>query len=188
MRNSLSAQQTAFYSKNGYIEFEIPQKLPPCDIGRDQWRTHPKVQEFLVRKLGPIVLDLTSNNRLLLACDQWITKENRPEKPCLLKDMFSIQGLEIGVAMAVNQTMPEKKSSLGILPLPSPGQILFFRPSLILDWPHLASDIYLAVFGLPTAVYAHNPRDPATNFLKQFGYNFGDVLKNDTHPIVLRNN
>ena len=185
MRNTLSAQQTAFYSKNGYIEFEIAQKLPPRDITRDQWRKHPKVQEFLVRKLGPIALALTSRKQLLLACDQWITKENKPEKPCLLKEMFSIQGLAIGVAIAENQTIPTQKSPLGILPLPEPGQILFFRPDIILDWPHLASDVYLAVFALPNAVYAHNSRDPATNFLKQFGYNYGDVLKNETHPIVM---
>lgn len=60
-----------------------------------------------------------------------------------------------------------------------------FKPSFILDWPHVATDLYLVTFTLPNAVYVHNPKDPATNALKQLGYNFGDVLKNEAHPLIL---
>jgi hypothetical protein len=98
--------------------------------------------------------------------------------------MFCIQKLSIAMAMAKNPTLPARRSPLGILPLPTPGHLLFFRPDLILDWPHVASDLYLALFALPNAVYVHNPKDPSTHFLKQLGYNFGDVLKNETHPII----
>ena len=184
MKTTLSAQQTSFFTKNGFIELEMGHEKFLQDGGRDQWRHEPKLKDFLLRKLGPMALVLAGKKQLLLACDQMVTKENRPTQACMLKEMFCIQGLAIGVAIGDHPVVPAKKSPLGILPMPTEGHILFFRPDIILDWPHTASDVYIAIFALPSAVYVHNPKDPSTHFLKQFGYNFGDTLKNETHPSV----
>lgn len=184
MKTTLSAQQMSFFTKNGFIEFEIPHGVMLYSVERDVWRKEPGLKDFLVRKLGPIALTLARQPQLLLACDQGVVAENRPAKACSLKEMFSIQGLALGVAMANNPVAPAKKSSLGILPQPTAGHILFFRPDLILDWPHVTADLYLVVFGLKNAVYAHNPKDPSINFLKHLGYHFGDVLRNETHPMI----
>ena len=67
----------------------------------------------------------------------------------------------------------------------NPGHILFFRPDLILDWPHVDEAVYLAIYALPSAVYVHNPKDPFTNALKALGYHFGDTLKNEHHPMLI---
>lgn len=185
MKTTLDAKQTAFFTKNGFIEFEIAHEFPHR-LERDQWRHDPKLQDFLVRKLGPIALVLTGKKKLSLACDQFISEENRPAKAGTLKEMFCIQGFALGIVIAENPLLPVRRSSLGILPLPSkPENILFFRPDLILDWPHVSSDLYLALYAFPNAVYIHNPKDPATHFLKQFGYNFGDVLRTETHPLII---
>ncbi|PIS02384.1 MAG: hypothetical protein COT85_05140 [Chlamydiae bacterium CG10_big_fil_rev_8_21_14_0_10_42_34] len=186
MKTTLTEQQTAFYTKNGFIEFEIPHDFPVDQSGRDQFRQEPKLKEFLLRKLGPLALALTGRKQLRLACDQLITKENRPKKIGLIKEIFSIQGFAIGVAISDNPVFPEKKSTLGIMPLPTKSaNILFFRPEILLDWPHVLSDVYIALFALPNAVYIHNPNDPDTNYLKKLGYSFGDQLKNEQHPQIL---
>lgn len=186
MKTTLSAEQTSFYSKNGYIEFEINHPPAPEKLERDQWRQDAKLKDFLIRKLGPIALALTGKKQIRLALDQVISKENRPKKASTLKEMFSIQGFILGAVISNEPVTPPKRSSLGILPLPTNAdRVLFFKTDIILDWPHLGSDIYLVLFALPNAVYVHNPNDPSTNFLKQLGYNFGDLLKNETHPQIL---
>ncbi len=186
MKTTISAQQSAFFTKNGFIEFEIPHILPPASIERDIWRQSESLKQFILRKLGPMALVLTGKKQLRIGLDQWILKENRPEKACLLKEMFCIQGFALGAILAQNPTQPPKRSPLGLLPLPSTSEnVLFFRPDLILDWPHITSDLFLILFTLPNAVYIQNPKDASTNSLKQFGYNFGDCLKSETHPLII---
>lgn len=186
MKTTLSAQSTAFFTKNGYIEFEIPHAMPTRDLARDLWRQSEELKQFILRKLGPIALVLTGKKKLRLGLDQWISQENRPKKISTLKEMFCLQGLALAALIAQSPLLPSRRSPLGILPLPScPENVLFFRPDLILDWPHVTSDVFLILFTFPNAVYVHNTKDPATHFLKQFGYNFGDCLKSETHPLVL---
>lgn len=160
--------------------------MPPESLARDQWRQNDELKTLILKKLGPIALTLTGKKQLRLGLDQWITPENRPEKAGTLKELFCIQGFALAAILALNPVLPEKRSALGILPLPSnSASILFFRPDLILDWPHITSNLLLIIFTLNNAVYVHNTKDPSTHFLKQFGYNFGDVLKSETHPLII---
>lgn len=187
MRTTITAQQNAFFTKHGFIEFEIPHEnmFPLIEPGRDSWRKSLPLQHFLTRTLGALALSLTGKPNLRLGCDQFISDENRPKQLAPLKELFSIQGFAIGAILAKDPIIPERKSSLGILPLPTKaGNILFFRTDLILDWPHLSSDIYMVLYALVNAVYIHNPKDPLTHYLKTFGYNFGDQLKNEFHPVI----
>ncbi len=186
MKTTISAQQSAFFTKNGYIEFEIPHTMPPESLNRDLWRQNEELKQFILRKLGPLALVLTGKKRLRLGLDQWFSKENRPQKAGNLKEMFCIQGFALAAVIAQNPVMPERRSALGILPIPSNSEsVIFFRPDLILDWPHVSSDLLLILFTLPNAVYIHNTKDPSANFLKQFGYNFGDCLNSESHPLIL---
>ncbi len=221
MKSILTEQQTAFFTQNGYIEFELgldsaplfegirkallerlgvgPEKMDrktAAEIyaaGRDLWRTVASLHTLLLRKLSPIAQTLLGKRALRFGCDQWIPAGYPWEKAGPSKDLFSIQGLALGLLIGAPQSPPTYRSPLGLLPLPTkPGNILFFRPNLILDWPELASnppsDLYLAAYALPNAVYVQNPKDPSTNALKQFGYGFGDLLKNEFHPLIPYNN
>lgn len=185
MKTILSEQQTAFFTQNGYIEVELPLTFPKNHEGRDLWRQEPLVKNFLLRKLGPLALSLTRQKRLHLGCDQWISAQDLPKTAAPIKTLFSIQGFALGAIMAKDPIIPARRSPLGILPLPTKAEnVLFFKPEFILDWPHVTSDVYIVLFTLPNAVYIHNAKDPFTNLLKQFGYNYGDVLKNEFHPII----
>jgi hypothetical protein len=188
MKTTITAQQSAFFTKNGFIEFEIPYALPSASLERDSWRNNPSLKQFLLKTLGPLALILTGKKQLRLGLDQWILSENRPTKAGPLKDLFCIQGGAIAAALSPSPIIPAQKSPLGILPLPSHAEgVLFFRTDLILDWPHVDSSLFLVLFTLPNAVYVQNAKDPATHLLKQLDYNFGDRLKNATHPLILSN-
>lgn len=185
MRRSISDRQAAFYTKNGFIEFEIPHQAPHLSNKRDQWREDEGLRSFILKVLGPISLALSGKNQLRLGLSEWITQENRPQKAGLLKEIVSIQNMAIAVAMAPHPIVPIKRSPLGILPHPkTQDQILFFRPNLILDWPHVSSDFLLIVFTLSNGVYIHNPQDPKTTYLKELGHEYGDLLKTETHPLI----
>lgn len=187
MRTTITDRQTAFFTKNGFIQFQIPHSIPPLTHLRDQWREDEALKTFILKTLGPISLILTGKKQLRLGLTEWITKENRPVKPALLKEMISIQNGAIAITIASSPIIPAKRSPLGILPLPtSSDEILFFRPDLILDWPHVLSDLFLILFTLPNGVYAHNPQDPQTTYLKKLGYEYGDTLKTEMHPLIFQ--
>ena len=185
MKRSILDAQTAFYTKNGFIEFEIPHPDVPFIPKRDQWREDETLKTFILKNLGPISLVLAGKKQLRLAFSEWITEENRPKNRGFLKEMLSIQNLMLAVSIAPNPIIPTKKSPLGIIPLPtSAEQILFFRPTLILDWPCVLSPFFLILFTLSNGVYVHNNQDPQTTYLKELGYEYGDTLRAETHPLL----
>lgn len=185
MRQELSAQQLAFYTKNGYIELEVPHKAIEQTEKRDQWRDDSDLLRFFQKKLGPLALELSGKKHLRLGFSEWIGKNNKPARACTLKEMLSLQGHEICAAISNTPIEPNKKSPLGLLPQPQAADnVLFFRSNLILDWPHVPSEVLLVVFALQNAVYIENKKDPNTHYLKELGYFFGDQLKNSTHPII----
>lgn len=186
MKTDLTETQTAFFTKNGFLEVELPHEAVPFSLERDLWRKHEELKRFILKKLGPLALTLTGKKRLRLGLDSWMTAERRPTKICPLNERFCIQNLALAVAIAGDPSFPPKKSPLGILPLPSHSKnVLFFKPNLLLDWPHVLSDLFFILFALPNAVYAHNPKDPDAYFLKTLGYQYGDLLKAETHPLIL---
>jgi hypothetical protein len=168
-------------------------RIPSSELyrrGRDLWREESSfLKPFLAQKLFPFAAALSAKHTLRLGADQWIPSDYLWAKSCNLKELFSIQGLMIGALICFKESHLPLKASLGLLPLPSKaGNVLFFQPHLILDWPQLLhcspTDMYLAAYALPNAIYIHNPQDPATNDLKQYGYGFGDLLKNEFHPLL----
>ncbi len=190
MRTSITAQQSSFFTKNGYIEFggidlDVEALFQALKAGeRDQWQHSPLVRNLLIKKLGPIALVLAGKKMLRLGADLKVSPEEKPQKMGACTEFFSVQGLQIGCIIA-KETAQQAPSPIGLLPLPSqPGNVLFFRANLLLDWPHCPpADLYLATFALPNAVYVENRKDPKTNDLKKQGYAFGDLLRNDTHPL-----
>lgn len=186
MKQILSEIQTASYTNNGFIEFEIPNAIPSYSTKRDQWRDDETLKQFIVKNLGPIALVLTGKKQLRVGFSEWITHENRPKKAGKLKEWIPLQNLALSICIAKNPIIPPKKSPLGILPLPSNSEnILFFRPDLILDWPHVTSDVLLIVLTLTNGVYIHNPKDPRTAYLKPLGFEYGDLLRTETHPLII---
>ncbi len=185
MKTIISEQQGSFFTANGHIEYELPHEPFSCSEMRDQFRKDETLKDFIFRKLAPLALALSGKKQLRLGLSYWITEKNRPAKALPLKKMFNIQSPFLGMSIATSPQIPLKRSALGILPLPSEeGRVLIFRSEILLDFPHVTSDFLLIAFTLPNAVYIYNPMDPEPLFLKKLGYQIGDRLKNETHPLI----
>lgn len=165
MKFHLTVQQLKFYSDNGYIGFdnlgvEFPQKE---EARRDLWRKEPSLEQLIVRKLGPLALQLTRKTKLYLACDERIS-ETWDTKSAIQKH-FSFQGLACVVAL-----------------LSDPQTPLFFMhpstwPSMLPGWPTTPTDCYLIAYGTNETRYVNNPKDPLNHWLKKYGFGFGDSLQ-----------
>jgi len=201
MRTLMTAQQTAFFTQNGYIELEglnfDPEEVFKVaraasntqSFGRDLWRKEAFLSRLLLRKMAPAVTHLIAKP-VRLACDQWMPAFSF-DKACPAKDLFCIQGLVLfAIFTAAEIPAPVRRAAaLGIPPFSGrPSNVLFVKPHIVLDWPLLTKspvDLYLAAYALPNnAVYVHNLKDPATHSLKKLGYEFGDVLTESHHPII----
>lgn len=214
MRTLITAQQHTFFTQNGYIEFEGIQfdpstlfssihsiiekrgekslsRLPIADqyrLGRDLWRDDASLQTHLLKTTGPIASKLTGKS-LKLALDQWIPAGSFGTTSSSMKELFCIQGLAIGAIFRSSDTPLPPLPTLGLAPLPkNPHHVLFVKPDLLIHWQSLANspntDLYLAFYAFQSAVYIHNPKDPAGNDLKKLGLHFGDSLRNATHPSI----
>lgn len=203
MRTLITAQQTIFYTQNGYIELAgIPVDAPSFfqeiekvlqkrkgttyEQGRDLWRDSSLLKTHLTKTLKPTVCSLY-HKPLRLALDQWIPKGTTLPKSAF-KDLFCIQGFALGFLFAKDQAETSNQS-LGISPFPKEkGNFLFLKPTVLVDWPLLkepgATDLYFVAYAMDASVFIHNPNDPSTHLLKSLGYNFGDRLRSDSHPYL----
>jgi len=209
MQPILSAQLASFYTKNRYLELE--ELLTPAECkaffammetepGRDLWRKNPSLKDLLLsRRMAKLALHLAGKATLQLACDQWFSPDFfKAGKRMKFKELFNIQGIDCVflIQLQPGSTLkPPKAPSLGLFPFPQghnnsdcQGSALIVNADLLISWPDLSSSLglYAVAYSLPPSIYVQNLLDPATHLLKQFGYNYGDLLKNETHPLITR--
>ena len=191
----LSAQQTAFFSKSGFLELEGLLSLEECkkfvammSEQRDLWRAHPPLQQLVFsKKLTQVALQATDERQLRVGLDQWMAPGFALKKPAKLSELFCIQGLSCAVILRFCEgAAPAAKAPLGLAPFPQePGNALLVRPNVLLQWPPAPFGLWVVAYALPNAVYIQNPRDPAGDALKKLGYAYGDTLRNDAHPLIV---
>jgi len=203
---TISSQQAAFYTKNGFLELEEVYSLPECEMllteiqqtiqardtpslirARDLWRETPLLKKNLLsKKQTQLVFSLTRKPALRLAFDQWFEPGFSLKAPEKIEKLFSIQGLACILFIQLEQTTTVSPlNQLGLFPFPhSPGNVLITKPSLLINWPPQQAGLYCVGYSLSNAVYVQNLLDPANLSLRKFGYGYGDILRNDTHPLI----
>lgn len=205
---TLSAEQAAFFTKNGFLELEGVFSPSECEgllhsiqqtmdgrqgvdlvRGRDLWRETPPLKTTLVsKKMKSLALSLSRRPSVRLAFDQWFGPDFSLQTPEKIEGLFSIQGLVLVAFLQLEPgvaKLPPKRSPLGLSPFPKgQGNILFTKPSLLLNWPQSTHGLYCVGFCLPTSVYVQNLHDPAGISLRKLNYGYGDQLQNETHPIL----
>jgi len=205
----MSAQQTAFYAQNGYLELEGLLTPAECETllqaihqtmkkrgkeeavnGRDLWRDAPRLKTTLTsKKFQGLAFAVGKQPSLRLAFDQWFPPHFALQTPEKIERLFSIQGLVSILFIQLDPGTPEAPHTtlLGLSPFPhGQGNALLMKPSLLVNWPSNHSNIglYCVGFCLPTSVYIHNPHDPAGISLRKLDYGYGDPLRNDSHPLL----
>lgn len=175
---------------------------------RDLWRSNPHLFKLICQtRLTETVNALIEKKPFRLGYDQLFPSWNAHpfskkdssfysdflEKNSALETVSCLTDLACGVLVALNSggEMREIQSrdKLNIFSKHS-GNIVFFKPNLIIDWKHLKSctnqRFYLIVYTHPHSHYQLQTNDPHTHELKRIGYILNDKLSDKLHPIVYR--
>lgn len=166
MRFSTSFEQRDFFSKNGYIEFEGLISLDDCALikeqaaGRDVWRSSGLLKKIsLSPQLAEIAAVLSHKKSLRIAYDQRIQGE------------FKFLNHSIKPVIGLFVLLENEKV----------GNVIFFNPKFP---PEKLANSFVIVYCEPKTQYLYEPKDPHTHLLKKLGYTFGELLRNDTHPLI----
>jgi len=165
-------------------------------LGRDLWRHDTEVKKLVFNKqLAQITASLLPPTGLRIAYDQAIRIGKNPGKsplpsPTTLQKVSAFQSIVCGILIRLTDG-PAPKVSDFFCPYPAKkGEMTLFKPDLPLSFDPLFQipnqSLLLIAYCIPKTVYILEPNDPHTHRLKKEGYAFGDLLKNKTHPIILR--
>jgi hypothetical protein len=155
--------------------------------GRDLWREDPVIKKQVTSpRLAEITSSLFKKRPLRLGYDQsWRT--GAVTGPPFLEN-FTLQQISCLQTITGGVLLQLSSSPQTSFPLShKPGSAVFLGPKFILDFstlfqtPHL--HLLLIVYCGENTFYSCEKKDPNTHALKKLGYVFGDLLRNDRHPL-----
>ncbi|NGX49758.1 MAG: hypothetical protein K940chlam5_01362 [Candidatus Anoxychlamydiales bacterium] len=214
MKYLILDSQINFFQENGFIEFEniypkeeiqimeneidtIFKSTKNLDFFkqyiafRDLFRKSSIIKKLTLDKnIASIARTLSNRSSLRLLFDQtFITnKKNLFESNKTINDVISFQGavcyaiIKLDSSAAIDSNNLPKKQ----------GSLMFFKsldsdnhPLINIEDLYSCSQKFLLIaYGDIKTLYKLNKNDPNLNYLKNFGYSFGDKLKDEFHPVV----
>ena len=168
MKTVITAQQLVYFRQHGQIRFEgfpvdfaaIQTAAEKATAKRDLWRDNPFLKKLIERDLAPLALELTGRKRLRIGLDQWI---DAPVSNGPMQALFCLQGIALVMVLTPTALDVYDPSSLASLLIPG---------------------AYLIAYAQDNARYIANTKDPFVFNLRKMGYNYGDVLINEFHPLI----
>lgn len=189
-----------YFRQNGFIEFEdilsiqnlenLKNDLEKKSImntsfdssRRDLFRSSDAIKKIAFNTtITSILKSLTKRQSLRLIFDQIFLKKDNTLKTFSLSPSTSFQGLIGGIIINID---PNQITSNN---LNKKYSSIFINDTISINLENIFLDseaFLLIAYGELKTVYKHNQSDHETNSIKKFGYSFGDVLKDETHPIV----
>jgi len=200
-------KEIKYFHENGFIEFDeilSTQELEklekeidnlmlkeknssPLDsykAGRDLFRKSDFIKKIaLNRNFSSIIKTLSKKRKLRLIFDQAIySKGKNPfDEMISVDEIYSFQGLICAILLKIDGN---SSASSNYLPKKK-NNSMFYKSSSPINFEGIYSEpqkFFLLAYGDAKTIYKLNHLDPNGNFLKQFGYNFGDILKDEFHP------
>lgn len=216
MKITIDLAHQKYFKANGYIQFEEvfnseqtrainlevnqvlakrgdPNHSAPTaqaffQKGRDVWRSSDHLNKHLNhRNLAGIASELVDYKPLRLGYDQYLLPPLPYPTEHSLEQISCIQGIMCGVLICLvnaetvipNEIFPTKA-----------GDATFFDANYDFPWDQMAAlkdeAFLLIAYTGERALYVHQENDLHKYSLKEFGYNFGDRLTDQWHPIVYR--
>ncbi|MFQ5729000.1 MAG: hypothetical protein ACE5GN_01395 [Waddliaceae bacterium] len=166
------------------------------EVGRDLWRTSNEIKEISCqRAFGEVASLLTDLRSLRLGYDQFLpvvkpsvfpsqdTYLKLLQTSATLKEISCLQNLACGLLLCLTGGAPpgDQDSSRNVIFLAPEAPVIFLETLNLREHSY-----YLIVFTKAKSVYIHNKRDPHSHGLLQWGYHFGDRLKDELNPIIFR--
>lgn len=200
----ITPEQRVFFLKNQCLVLEdlltdaqvtTLESLPTCLkgegkelylSGHDLFRKNKALSKIsLNHSLATAFASLLEKNHLQIAFDQAFSPHMRPllpKEPISLETLSAIKPLAGGILFTTGNTT-------GHPVLEKKGSALLFTSDFLLDFTYLFEiphPLFLIAYCAPGAVFHHESHDPAIYELKTIGYEYGDKIRNDTHPLVFR--
>lgn len=199
----LSQEESALLSEAGAALLAKHLKTLPKDLakktpmelyrnGRDLWKEDPAIKRVSLKsQFAEIGAALCNQKNMRIAYDQFLYRGD--EIPSLYKTSYSLQEISsfksLCIGLIIRLSHPHERAYQDVLPLPKKvGSGVFFDPKTPLCLDALSQEtlasFFLIAYCPNRTFYAYEKNDPHTNVLKKEGYEFGDPLRNDTHPIL----
>ncbi len=190
---SLSNDQKAFFEKEGYValegvltvqEIERIRTVFQSDIPATRWdqelfgkqlfesgydlflKHKSKFKDISLQRIALIASELLDFHPIRYVFDQLCVRHS--ELP--VQDTCSVTGCALVCCISLDNIELNKGSCLFVRADQAP------KLDLGLHW--------ILGLGGRNLQYLHNKKDPHTHALKNYGYGFGDALKQSTHPIL----
>ncbi|MBT3394180.1 MAG: hypothetical protein HN411_03610 [Waddliaceae bacterium] len=212
MKHDIVTEQRDFFYNKGYIEFEgIITTTQADDIraavaetleqrrdgeeryrnssycaGRDLWRDNESIKKIVKsKKIAEIVVLLTNKKTIRLAYDQNVTaKTPLVAEGASLTELSALQGVIAGAMLCLKPDTTEEAPEY--FPKEK-GSAVLFRDDFIMTEKPAGNGIYhYIVYCEETTVYIYNENDENCHTLRALGYDYGDALRNEYHPLLLR--
>jgi len=181
MRYTITSSQLNFFRKEGEIAFEdlyssseVGSLKELLDVaketkqsGRDLERDNPPLISALrPTRLGQLAAGLFDKKRLRIVFTQYGP---------FFEGSPSIEQIS---------SMTDTRGGC-ILDLES-GKATFYHSQFALDFASLKPPYLLVVFATDKARYRLQDSDPCTHQLKRLGYGVGDLITEETHPLIAK--
>lgn len=181
MRYTITSSQLNFLRKEGHVEFEdlytsielvslkaiLDQAGPANDSGRDLQRNNPPLLNALhTSRIGQLAADLFGKKRLRI--------------------VFTQYGPFFEGSFPLEQISSMTETCGGCVLDLQTGLTTFYSAQFPIDFSTLRPPYFLIVFATDKARYQLRDTDPCTHQLKRLGYGFGDQIKEETHPLIVK--
>jgi hypothetical protein len=162
--------------------------------GRNLWRESGKIKSILLhRNLAELAAQLIEVSSLRFAYDQFLPvpfiNSSCLNTPQALDQISSVQGILCGAIICLKSpgVQDNTLSELSFFPL-NPGDAVFFQPTFPVPFdqlPRFAGYSFMIIaYAKPAAVFCFQDKDNFSHVFKEYGYNFGDRLKEPHNPLV----
>lgn len=188
-----STMRTRFKTSSIRIA-ELPRKAI-FESGFDLWRDNSAIKQSLFKTtFSEIAAQLFQANLLRVAFDQYIDtgpgSESPLKKPLSLNALSCAKPLSGALIIRLSET-PVAPCDPQMCPIPSyAGSAIFLSPDKEIPWAELFSQkdlrLLILAYASKRTFYSLEKNDPHTHLWKRLGYVFGDLLKDNLHPILYR--
>lgn len=197
MNYTITSGQISFFKKYGYLAVEGLFSLKEREEieknisllskkRRDLWRNNPFLLQFVQKKKLLQIASLLVKKPLRLLYDQLLIsgEEKIPSETKSLQEKSCYREILLGVLVKLKAAPPSEEEEKEL----KNASLIFLQGNSPFPFHSLLSEkgdaYYLICYGNKKAMFVENPLDPYSSDLKDQGYAFGDLLKEETHPMV----
>ncbi len=182
---ALDAQDCGALKEKAEALLQHRTDLDPFRAGRNLWHDSEEAKKALLpTQLLQIALNFYEQDALRIGLTHYFKPGPSPFSlsSVTLKTFTSLREVAGGVFLALDDASPTP-----LLPH-TPGNAVFLDPDLPFPLAPIFAhpSLYLILFTSPNTLYCHQKEDPLTHDLKQKDYVFGDRMRNETNPLILR--